>query len=95
MYRDQPHHRVEELLNAMQWPDQPLGRPLTGTEQTLDGLTRERLLDHRRAHYVGPAMVVAVAGGLRPAACRDAARKLAGRLPGSVGLRLPASRPPE
>lgn len=81
MYRDQPHHRVEELLNAMQWPDQPLGRPLTGTNETLDGLNRPRLLRHRQVHYVGPAMVVAVAGALRPASCRAAAARLARRLP--------------
>lgn len=70
MYRDQPHHHVEELLNALQWPDQPLGRPLTGTEATLPRLTRERLLAFRRRHHVAPAIVVAVAGACTPGACR-------------------------
>ena len=30
MYLDQPQHRVQELLNEMLWPGQPLGRPLPG-----------------------------------------------------------------
>ena len=35
MYRDQPQHYVHELLNAAQWPDQPLGRSITGTIKNL------------------------------------------------------------
>ena len=31
MYCDQPQQHVQELLNATLWPDQPLGRPITGT----------------------------------------------------------------
>jgi predicted Zn-dependent peptidase len=80
MYRDQPQLRVEELLNALQWPDQPLGRPLTGTEQTLDRLTPAGLLGYRRAHYVAPAIVLAVAGRISRAACVRAATRLAQHL---------------
>src|SRR5213596_2162482 len=44
MYLDQPQHHVQELLNATLWPDQPLGRPLTGTEKTLDAMARADLV---------------------------------------------------
>jgi predicted Zn-dependent peptidase len=81
MYTDQPHHRVEELLNAIQWPDHPLGRPLTGSEKTIASLTRAQLLAFRREHYVAPAMVLAVAGRLRRADCHEAALRLARHLP--------------
>jgi len=81
MYRDQPHHHVEELLNALQWPDHPLGRPLTGTEATLPRLTRERLLAFRRRHHVAPAIVIAVAGACTPAECRRALARWADRFP--------------
>ncbi len=80
MYTDQPHHRVEELLNAVQWPDHPLGRPLTGSEETIASLTREDLLGYRRGHHVAPAVLVAVAGRLRPQECRRAAASLAARV---------------
>ena len=60
MYLDEPQHHVQELLNATLWPDQPLGRPITGTEQTLDAMTRAGLLGYLRDHYVtGNALLVA------------------------------------
>ena len=65
MYLDQPQQHVQEILNATLWPDHPLGRSLTGTEQTLDGLTRERLLAYQRSHYVADAAIVAAAGRLK------------------------------
>src|SRR3954468_5686509 len=44
MYMDQPQHLVHELLNEAMWPGHPLGRPLTGTEASLDRLQRKELL---------------------------------------------------
>ncbi len=81
MYRDQPHLHVEELLNALQWPNHPLGRPLTGTEATLPRLTRERLLAFRRRHHVAPAIVIAVAGACTPGTCRRIVEAWADRFP--------------
>src|SRR5690242_17603841 len=34
MYLDQPQHHVLELLNETLWPNEPLGRSLTGTPET-------------------------------------------------------------
>ncbi len=84
MYRDQPHQHVEELLNALQWPDHPLGRPLTGTEATLARLERPQLLAFRRRHHVAPAIVLTVAGGCTAAECRRALARWADRFPGGA-----------
>lgn len=65
MYLDEPQHQVQELLNATLWPDQPLGRPITGTPETLDALSRRRLLAHLREHYVGGATLVVAAGKIK------------------------------
>jgi predicted Zn-dependent peptidase len=62
MYRDQPDHYVHELLNETVWPDQPLGRSLTGTPESLDGLGRKTVLDYKHRNYVAGNTVVAVAG---------------------------------
>jgi predicted Zn-dependent peptidase len=62
MYLDEPQHQVQELLNATLWPDQPLGRPITGTEQTLDAMRRHHLLGYLRENYV-PANILIVAAG--------------------------------
>jgi predicted Zn-dependent peptidase len=64
MYLDQAQHHVQELLNETLWPDQPLGRSLTGTIQTIDSMTRRHLTDYQRASYVSTSTVVAAAGNL-------------------------------
>jgi predicted Zn-dependent peptidase len=65
MYLDQPHHHVQELLNETLWPDQPLGRSLTGTEQTLDSMRRAQLVGYQRSNYVAPATLIVAAGRVR------------------------------
>jgi predicted Zn-dependent peptidase len=65
MYLDEPQHHVQELLNATLWPDQPLGRPITGTEQTLDAMTRAHLLGYLRDNYVPANTLIVAAGRLK------------------------------
>jgi predicted Zn-dependent peptidase len=77
MYLDQPAQHVQELLNATQWPGQALGRPLTGTEASVDALSRRDLLGYRRAHYHAANAVLAVAGQFDPAAVRAAVTRAA------------------
>lgn len=66
MYLDQPAQHVQELLNALQWPDHPLGRPLTGTGRSVKDLRRADLLNYFRTHYHGRNLVIAVAGNFNP-----------------------------
>jgi predicted Zn-dependent peptidase len=62
MYLDQPQHQVQEMLNETLWPNQPLGRAITGTEKTLDGLNRNRLQSYLRQSYLAGNTVVVAAG---------------------------------
>ncbi|HLP78383.1 MAG TPA: pitrilysin family protein [Candidatus Paceibacterota bacterium] len=64
MYLDEPQHRVQELLNATLWRDQPLGRPITGTNRSLDAIRREHLLQYLNGNYVTGSIVIAAAGKL-------------------------------
>jgi predicted Zn-dependent peptidase len=64
MYLDQPQHQVQEVLNEIMWPDQPLGRSITGTPETLEKMKRSHLVKYRRANYVSRGTLVAVAGNL-------------------------------
>lgn len=77
MYLDQPAQHVQELLNATQWPDHALGRPLTGTEATVDALSRHDLLAFRRTHYHAGNAVLAVAGQFDPDAVHAATARVA------------------
>ena len=81
MYLDQPQHRVQELLNETLWPGQPLGRPLTGTEETLDRLTRERLMKYQRENYVSSRTLVTAAGRITHRKVVQAVSRLAGKFP--------------
>ncbi|MEW6304054.1 MAG: pitrilysin family protein [Verrucomicrobiota bacterium] len=65
MYLDQPAVRVQEVLHETLWPDQPLGRPLTGSEKTLDAMNRAALVEYLRTHYVTGNTLVAAAGRVR------------------------------
>ncbi|MCX7886688.1 MAG: insulinase family protein [Verrucomicrobiae bacterium] len=65
MYRDQPDHHVQELLSETLWPDQPLGRPLTGSLASLERINRGIICRYKAAHYVCSRTVVAVAGHCR------------------------------
>ncbi len=62
MYLDQPHHQVQELLNETLWPDQPLGRALTGTEKTLETLKRDELVHYKQKNYVTRNTLITLAG---------------------------------
>jgi predicted Zn-dependent peptidase len=64
MYLDQPQQYVQELLNATFWPEQPLGRSITGTVKTLDSITRSKILDFQRLNYAASGVLIAAAGRL-------------------------------
>jgi predicted Zn-dependent peptidase len=65
MYLDDPQHQVQELLNATVWPDHPLGRPITGTDATLDRLARRQLLQYLGRNYLTSNMLLVAAGNVR------------------------------
>jgi len=81
MYLDQPHQHVQELLNETLWPKHPLGRPLTGSEKTIDALGRNALLDYRRANYTSASTLVIAAGHLRHESMVKAVARFAREFP--------------
>ena len=69
MYRDQPQHQVEEWLGELMWQDHPLGRSLTGTPQTLRGLSRAEILRFKDRMYGSVNTLIAFAGRVEHDAC--------------------------
>lgn len=65
MYRDHPAQHSQELLTETMWPGHPLGRPLTGTVETIAKFKRPQLLGFRGQNYNGRTTVVTVAGKAR------------------------------
>jgi predicted Zn-dependent peptidase len=80
-YRDQPAHYVQELLNATQWPRQPLGRSITGTERSLDRLDRAQLVAHFKSHYLASNTLIVMAGGADHSRLMRLARRIAPHVP--------------
>jgi predicted Zn-dependent peptidase len=94
MYRDQPSQHAQELLTQTMWPAHPLGRPLTGTVETISALQRPDFLDYRRAHYNARNTILTVAGPLpHERVVAELTRHLrqlpAGRTPRYTRARLP------
>lgn len=62
--QDTPDDVIFEHLSELCYPDQPMGRSLLGTPQTLATFGRDNLQGYLSTHYRGPEMVVAAAGAV-------------------------------
>jgi len=80
-YRENPGQHVEDLLSEALWPRHGLGRLITGTPETLAGITPGDVADwHRRSHGADTA-VVAAAGPWPHTKVVELAERLLGGLP--------------
>jgi len=68
MYKDLPQAFVYELMDGLLWPDHPLGKNVTGTEESVARLTRGELFDFKDKFYSASNIVIAMAGRLKQAA---------------------------
>lgn len=92
MYRDEPASHVQELLNATFWPGHPLGRPLTGTLESIESMGREEFLSYRASHYHCASTVVSAAGRVKHGDLVDRVSKALANLP--KGRRPRAAKSP-
>ena len=65
---DTPDDLIFEHLNAIAFPDQPLGRSILGTAKTVRAFRDGTLRDYLGRHYRAPDIVVAAAGAVDHAA---------------------------
>lgn len=76
---DSPEDIVFDLVSEAAYPDQPVGRPILGTAESVSGFSRTHLGAYLTAHYHAPNMVLAAAGAVDHAALvAEAERRLAG-----------------
>jgi predicted Zn-dependent peptidase len=64
MNDDDPSDSVHEAFVAKLFGDTPLGRPILGTVDSINSITREQIAEHYHARYTPPDLVVAAAGNL-------------------------------
>ncbi|MBM3789450.1 MAG: insulinase family protein [Acidobacteria bacterium] len=77
---DSPHELIHDYYLANLWPGHPLGRPVSGTKETVAAIRRRDLSDFFRRHYSGRNMVIAVAGNLRHSQVQRLAERHFGEL---------------
>ena len=81
MVEDTPDDLVHELFTQAFWEGHPLGRPILGTKESVEGLTQPRLRDHFRGAYAAENVIISAAGNLEHSSLRDALEKAFGEMP--------------
>jgi len=71
MVEDTPDDLVHEIFIQNFWKDQPLGRPILGTKQTVSRLDRGKVTDFFQEFYTPDDIVVSAAGNLEHQAVVD------------------------
>src|SRR2546423_898508 len=66
MVEDTPDDLVHEIFVTSFWPDHPLGRPILGTEETVNRLRREQILAHYAETFHPANLIFAASGNIRP-----------------------------
>lgn len=61
---DSPAQQADVLLDALMWPDQPLGWDVAGTPESVNALTRDSAVGYFRRQYVPNNVVVSIAGAV-------------------------------
>jgi predicted Zn-dependent peptidase len=64
MNDDDPSDTVHEAFTSQLFGDTPLGRPILGTVDSINAITRDQIGEHYRARYTADHLVVAAAGSL-------------------------------
>lgn len=62
MYEDAPEDLIFDRFEAAVYGPHPLGRPVLGFPESVNGFTRPALIDYLERHYAPERLVVAVAG---------------------------------
>jgi predicted Zn-dependent peptidase len=64
MHDDEPGDEVHDLFARVAYGEHPLGRLISGTEETISPMKRAQIEAFYRQRYVPPAIVIAAAGNL-------------------------------
>jgi predicted Zn-dependent peptidase len=66
MVEDTPDDLVHEIFVTSFWPDHPLGRPILGTEETIERLQRAKIVEHYEETFQPSNVIFAASGNVRP-----------------------------
>lgn len=76
--RDSPAGRVDEMTDLLLWPDQPMGRDVAGTVESVAAISRDEMVRYLHQQYKASNLVVSVAGNVTHREVADQIEKLMG-----------------
>jgi len=62
MYNDVPMERVAQLFDEASYGDQPAGRPIVGSKETIAAYSRNILVGYKNEHYTSRNVLIVAAG---------------------------------
>lgn len=65
MVEDSPQELILDLFMESFWKNHPLGRPISGTKESVAQISREDVREHFESNYIADNIIVAVAGNIR------------------------------
>ena len=68
---DVPSQKAFLLNDSLLWPNQPLGRDIGGTPETVNSITKDMMLDYMRDQYRPNNVVLVVAGQIDKSEVED------------------------
>lgn len=86
---DAPDDYVFDLIQHASWGDHPVGRPILGSDKTVEAATVEALSDWRAALYAADHLVISATGAVEEAELMAAAERAFGDLPATPGAQVP------
>ena len=92
MLEDTPDELLVELFNAAYFPEQPLGRPIEGTAETVTSFDHEKTAAFHASEFSPVNLVIAAAGNVEHAHLVDLAERAFGKRNGH-GHSTPARQP--
>ncbi|MFD2764606.1 M16 family metallopeptidase [Micromonospora eburnea] len=94
MHDDEPGDEVHDLFARAVYGDHPLGRLISGTEETVTPMTRRQIQSFYRRRYTPPQIVIAAAGNLDHAAVVKLVRQALRGTPLDTDPAVPAPHRP-
>jgi predicted Zn-dependent peptidase len=64
MVEDTPDDYVHDFFNEIVWPDDPLGRPILGTVETINSMSRDTMVGYMKERYISGDVIVTAAGSI-------------------------------
>ena len=87
---DTPDDIIFDHFQAAAYPDQPIGRPVLGTPQSVAGMPRSALTGYLAAHYAPSELILSAAGAVDHDRLVDQAASLFANLNPSIPPHAPA-----